>query len=617
MLKFATAQIIAAEYGDQHRLTKGAHRAAFTYEARPGYLYVRSRAISSRTNDNHDEFPAAEIAAAYRTFIGKPVFVNHVNENHRRSRGVIIDAALHEDKNPDGTPDTWAEVLMEVDAKNFPKLARAIIKGEVDRTSMGCDVERSVCSACGNVATTPAEYCAHIPGLKGKRIFRHTASGKRLGELVRETCYGLRFFENSILVEAPADPTAHFLGVDASGIGKAATINPVDFDHDEPEKDDDEEEGERAPELATPPATERPAQHRVPHDGTPNDHPRREDVVKNSRPFTPLKPSLNALQTEAAVNSSERVVDPLMVNADGSISAVAYGEIKAPQDVDTLREENCPVCGDADTYDGLACQVCGFISPPEQFRDPDLSKAKNMDLRKQVVDPTLIDDNGELQRTDENGQPIPGQDPGAEQQDGEEDDQLVSPDQLDENGLTPSPYGDQALDGTQHGPAMSDQNGDGMIQPDEIDPDGNANVQNNDLVDPEMGGQAAPRALPYGAQDHTGDPFTRGPDMPYKPGGPDGPDGLSDEDKGTGAPVPGTPGDNFPDLFCPGCGFGADATPPQTQNMANPGAAADGIVAGDVCPSCRRNQLLTPGEINSNYSQTPAVERPAWSSQGV
>ncbi|MFH8483077.1 hypothetical protein [Streptomyces sp. NPDC018055] len=892
MLKFATAQIIAAEYGDQHRLTKGAHRAVFTYEARPGYLYVRSRAISSRCNDNWDEFPADEIAAAYRTFIGKPVFVNHVNENHRRSRGVIIDAALHEDKNSDGTPDTWAEVLMEVDAKNFPKLARAILKGEVDRTSMGCDVERSVCSACGNVATTPAEYCSHIPGLKGKRIFRHTASGKRVGELVRETCYGLKFFENSILVEAPADPTAHFLGVDASGIGKAAKINPTDFDHDEPERDEDEEEGESTPELSSPPSAEQPAQPRVPHDGTPSDRTRREDAVKSGHPFTPLKPSLNTLKTEAAgpqyetpgdhpwfkatklshehilhhwdqatdeekkqgarwypdahhvakaiaklhpditddkeaahkgagvlsayspqqnwwanqhnaarsfvqkkavgkgeglmvmsshasaaqrvldgehhqkvlkgpktadfahliehagykpqsdedikagkprehsdkvvmdrhalsvaagrrlnaddtkgfpsgnrhyyehaadhyrtaaavisdrekrhvpphevqavtwltrqrLNASEdegsrggkgratvqrnqreqwrglagehtphlkedgnshvaRVVDPLMIDADGSISAVAYGEIKAPQDVDTLREENCPVCGDADTYDGLACQICGFISPPEQFRDPDLSKAKTMDLRKQVVDPTLIDDNGELQRTDQNGQPIPGGDPDAEQTDGQEDDQLVDPDQLDENGLPPSPYGDQALDGTQHGPAMSDRNGDGMIQPNEIDPEGNANVRNDDMADPELGGQAGPRELPYSGQDHTGDPFTQGPDMPYKPGGPEGPDGLSGQDKSTGAPVPGTPSDGTPDLFCPGCGFGVDATPPQTQNMADPEMqGTDGIVAGDVCPSCRRNQLLTPGEINSNYSQTPAVERPSWSSQGV
>ncbi|MFI0967088.1 hypothetical protein ACH4S8_37740 [Streptomyces sp. NPDC021080] len=944
MLKFATAQIIAASLGDQQHFTKAAHRAVFTYDARPGFLYVRSRAISSRCNDNWDEFPADEIAKGYQTFIGKPVFVNHKNDNHRRARGVIIDAALHEDKNPDGSRDTWAEVLMEIDAKQFPKLARAILAGHIDRTSMGCDVERSVCSACGNEATTPAEYCAHIPGLKGKRIFRHTASGQRVGELVRETCYGLSFFENSVLVEPPADPTAHFLGVDASGLGKAASKNAAidfsEFDHDGLEDEDDEEDKPYTPSVNAPHPPPAAPQSHVPGEGTARDPQRRRDVITQTRPYIPLKPSLNGLQAaarpakppaqeldeygtpkpkrgqpyepagehpwykqvplhhdnvvahwdkatpeekdsgmrwygdahhvakaiaklhpgitsdeEAAhkgagvlsaysprtnwpqnmfnaahsfargaavrplkddpdkpehvitmgmhADKAQRIMDgehhqPVLnspktqdfahliehggyepqtdeekasgaprrmsgrvvvdrhalsvaagrritdvendahqgfpgaqsgkharhyyehaantyrnaaaaisekegkpvgahqvqavtwlvrqrlngeedranANAkarnlgkgrssgeekikgywkdfagehtpqlkddgnshlarlvgadeileDGTIRTLAYGEIKAPQDVDTLREENCPVCGDKDTYDGQACQICGFISPPNQFRDPDLDMAKRLDLRKQVVDPTLVDDNGELQRVDQDGNAIP-KDPNADPDDpdaqGDPDDpnaQMIDPDQVDENGLPQSPYGDQALDGTQQGPAVSDRDGDGMIQPDEIDMDGNANLQ-QDQVEPGMGGQAAPRELPYWGQDHTGDFFTPGPDMPMRPNEPDkplGPEGLSDEDKSgmpvPGSPgVPGTPGDGVPDLMCGNCGFAADATPPQTQNMANPMEATDGVVDGDVCPSCQRGQLLTPGEINSNYSKAPAVERPAYS----
>ncbi|MFD8648637.1 DUF7178 family protein [Streptomyces mirabilis] len=980
MLKFATAQIIAASLGDQQRLTKAAHRAVFQYEARPGYLYVRSRAISSRCNDNWDEFPAEEIAKSYSSFVGKPVFVNHKNDNHRRARGVIIDAALHEDKNPDGTPDTWAEVLMEIDANKFPKLAKAIIKGHIDRTSMGCDVERSVCSACGNVATTPAEYCSHIPGLKGKRIFRHTASGQRVGELVRETCYGLSFFENSVLVEPPADPTAHFLGVDASGLGKSAAIDFSDYDHDGLEEEDDDEEAKAHTPTPTSPQRPRPPQPHVPSDGTVHDNQRRHDVVTHARPFTPLKPSLNnlqasadlpvgspycqtcnqdlemvrtpggnswahaggtatghpaiphdgrdfnqeahrqdeaamwtpehptsqgpqrpvpggpgyiaSLQAEAAgpqyqnpgdhpwfketglshehvlshwdqatdeekkqgarwypdahhvakaiaklnpditddkeaahkgagvlsayspqqnwwanqhnaarsfvdkkavgkgeglmvmsshANAAQRIMDgedhqkvlkgpktadfahliehggndehgqpskrvvmdrhalsvaagrrlnaddakgfpssnrhyyehaadhyrtaaavisdrekrhvpPHEVQAvtwltrqrlnaaedegspggkgrqtvqrnqrqqwkdlagehtpqlkddgnshvsklvsadaileDGTISTVAYGEIKAPQDVDTLREENCPVCGDKDTYDGQACQICGFISPPTQFRDPDLDMAKRLDLRKQIVDPSLVDNNGELQRVDDSGNAMP-QDPNADPNDpndpnapvdpNDPDSQMVDPDQLDENGMPQSPYGDQAIDGTQQGPGVSDRNGDGMIQPNEIDMDGNANVQ--DQVDPEMGGQAGPRELPGWGKDRTGDAFTPGPDMPYRPDEPGNPNdvlGQDDDDRNamgmpTQEPMMGRPGDGIPDLMCGNCGFAADATPPQTQNMGNPMAATDGVVDGDVCPSCQRGQLLTPGEINSNYSKAPAVEHPAYS----
>lgn len=202
---------------------KEAHRADFNYDPQPGFLYVRSRAISSRCNDNWDEFPANEIEASYHTFIGKPVFVNHSNDDHRKSRGVIIDAALHKDSNKDGTPDTWVEVLMEVDANRYPKLAQAIIAGEVDRTSMGCDVGFSVCSACGNKATTPSEYCRHIPQLKGSKLIRRNAStGKPEEELVREICYKLSFFENSLLVEEPADPTAFLTGIDDRGLRMSA-----------------------------------------------------------------------------------------------------------------------------------------------------------------------------------------------------------------------------------------------------------------------------------------------------------------------------------------------------------------------------------------------------------
>lgn len=220
MLKYATAEVIDAVMATSHSsLVRTAHRAAFDYTPREGYLYVRSRMISSRCNDNFDEFPAEEIKKAYATFVGKPVFVNHHNEDHRRARGIILDAALHEDRNPDGSPDTWVEGLMEVDAVHFPKLAKAILAGHIDRTSMGVDVAYSLCSVCANRATTPLEYCAHIPGQKGRQHYRVTASGERVGTLIREKCHGLHFFENSLLVEEPADPTAFFLGSVERGPG--------------------------------------------------------------------------------------------------------------------------------------------------------------------------------------------------------------------------------------------------------------------------------------------------------------------------------------------------------------------------------------------------------------
>lgn len=221
MVRYAEATVLAAALGRRHAGRRTAHRADFRYTPRPGFLYVRSRAISSRTNDNYDTFPASEIKAAWRTFLGKPVFVNHHNEHVARMRGAIIDAALHEDTNPDGTPDTWVEVLMEVDAVRFPRLAELVMRGDIERTSMGCNVAYSICSFCGNKAETPMEYCPHIARMKGSLIYRTTASGRREAVLVSEICYGLGFFENSLLVEQPADPTAYVLGVE--GISAAAS----------------------------------------------------------------------------------------------------------------------------------------------------------------------------------------------------------------------------------------------------------------------------------------------------------------------------------------------------------------------------------------------------------
>lgn len=213
--KFANVQVLDAwrvPAGNSARaLRKAAHRVSFAYTPRPGYLYVRARAISSRTNDNWDTFPAEEIEKGYRTFLGKPCFINHHNANHRRARGVIVAAAMHHDRNPDGSPDVWTELLHEIDAQRFPKLAQAILAGRVNRTSMGVDCEYSTCSACGNRATSPAEYCVHMPSKKGMKFRKRGSDGRLREGIIHEICAGLTFFENSFLVEDPADPTAHVL----------------------------------------------------------------------------------------------------------------------------------------------------------------------------------------------------------------------------------------------------------------------------------------------------------------------------------------------------------------------------------------------------------------------
>jgi hypothetical protein len=617
--KYATLQVLeswrAPRHGAADVLRKRAHRVGFDYQPRPGYLYVRSRMISSRCNDNHDEFPANEIVAGYKTFLGKPVFVNHHNASHRRARGVIVAVALHRDRNPDGTPDTWVEGLMEVDAVRFPKLAQAILAGRVNRTSMGVDVERSTCSACGNVATSPAEYCKHLPAMKGKK-HRRRVEGKVREEIIREVCAGLSFFENSLLVEDPADPTAYVLGKpDARGLSMAASMRPAETDfhlveaagrYQDPsehpffqanpvnsryivEAYNDSTDNEKALGhrwysdahhiagaiaggnyargagllSAYSPQTSWPANlmnasnaHRNPENppgkgsGAMGMHQKAASrILAGEDNNSVLKaPKTNAFahliehgdDTEAdkasgnhrvvidrhamSVAINRRVtkdddmgflgnphyyehvanayrqaaadlnarygqtVSPHQVQAvtwlrqqrlneraDAESAAgkgrnartindwrrwhehqnehhpdlatgenmhsttphqgsrkVAYGETKVPQQVDTLRAENCPVCGEQDVWSGDRCPVCGFVAPPDMFRDPDVDKAA--ETREE------LDSEGEVTlppegQVDNEGTP---QGPVGDEQQGsfpDADNQMLHPDQLTPNGV--------------------------------------------------------------------------------------------------------------------------------------------------------------------------------------
>jgi hypothetical protein len=621
VLKYAALEMLDAwRQPAAGGISRVAHRVAFHYDPRPGYLYVRSRMISSRTNDNHDTFPADEIEKGYKTFLGKPVFVNHNNANHRRARGVIVAVALHRDKTRDGRADTWVEGLMEVDAVKFPKLARAILEGKVNRTSMGVDVDWSTCSACGNKATSPAEYCKHLPALKGRKIRqRNKKTGKVEERLIHEICAGLSFFENSLLVEDPADPTAYLIGKpDTRGMEKAASLRTAasepDFhDHipnsclncgdpvaflpasrngrypDRWKHDSgrlyDHEAAPAHPELRNPkmlPSTFGGTRCAVcgegvkvnlhslgtstggwhHHDGMLRDHPavplnpqavydsvpgtraaydqarqqmrehmhrqfeqmegrplprtpRGDEAQMPPDPFTARRkrPRRQAAGPPDRFRESfthcsgcgvplENPDDPAAANSPGdwlhhgyphlcmncaigplsdegglpgtpgkphpifpgnkggyhlrpgvagdpmftdrlpesyrawepgdairqstSSRKTAYGETRVPPQVDTLRMDECPVCGEHNVWSGSRCPVCGFVVPPSVFRDPDTDKAR------QVRD--QLDSSGEV--TDDQMDP---QDPGMGEEPigsgGDADDQLTHPDQIAPDGV--------------------------------------------------------------------------------------------------------------------------------------------------------------------------------------
>ena len=181
----------------------------FNFTPEPGYVYAVSRAISSRVNANYDAWPVDQNKKSYKTFVGRPIYVEHNNSDPDRARGVILDAVYRESKLASGVTDASVYCLMEVDAHSFPKLANAVMEGSLNAVSMGADVEGTQCSACGKYASKPAEYCTHIPRLKGRNVTVYK-EGKRIDSLVFESCIKPNFFELSFVFE-PADESAWLL----------------------------------------------------------------------------------------------------------------------------------------------------------------------------------------------------------------------------------------------------------------------------------------------------------------------------------------------------------------------------------------------------------------------
>ena len=259
---------------ERDKLARDFNLASFTPE--PGMIYTRVRAISARVNRNFDGFESSELKRAYRSFEGRPVFVNHENADPTRTRGIVVASAYREDGD-----DRYIELLIEVDAQAFPKLAQEIADGNIDSVSMGCEVESTICSYCGNEADDLGEFCEHILNHKGQTLSRLADNGIVEDALVYEICRGVNFFEISFVFD-PADETA----------------------------------------LAQ-----------------------------------------NVIDSRTAMRKR------------------SYGERVAPQPVDTLTDSGpCPQCGTED-YNGKQCRWCDYIAPPEEFQDPDTSKAKENDLR--------------------------------------------------------------------------------------------------------------------------------------------------------------------------------------------------------------------------------------------
>ena len=190
------------------------------------FLYMRVRMVSAvekhGPNANGDAFEHAELAARYATFIRAAVNIDHDNDSPEKAVGFILDARYLPD-------EMYVEGIHAIDRvlaeQKRPGIIHAIESGVVQDSSMGCYVEKSICSEClrqagwgGNfddlnkyaallslgrgIATVPEEYCHHI-GKFGEK--KGGANGPY------EINRGVTFFEDSIITTAGADKDAKYL----------------------------------------------------------------------------------------------------------------------------------------------------------------------------------------------------------------------------------------------------------------------------------------------------------------------------------------------------------------------------------------------------------------------
>jgi len=127
-------------------------------------------------NNNLDAWSREVLMKSYKTFIGAHNFVEHV-QIENLSKGRIIDAVAR-----DIGDSVYIDILIATNRKHTD-LVKAIENGRMAAMSMGCSVDFTVCTKCGNVAADETEMCGHIKYEKGNTFFDDQGRQHRIAEL--------------------------------------------------------------------------------------------------------------------------------------------------------------------------------------------------------------------------------------------------------------------------------------------------------------------------------------------------------------------------------------------------------------------------------------------------
>lgn len=161
---------------------------------------------SELPNRNGIGFPLSELVAfdpemgmqAYKTFKGKPTYLEHNNSVFKEAKGIILDSYLRKFENF-GQGKIWKLLtLLAFDRTKDTKVYNSIANNKENAYSVGAYVNNYSCSYCSK----PAGNCDHI-NLK-KDIDFYELNGK----LVYRRVHGITGFEVSLVPSGPAYLTA-------------------------------------------------------------------------------------------------------------------------------------------------------------------------------------------------------------------------------------------------------------------------------------------------------------------------------------------------------------------------------------------------------------------------
>lgn len=180
-------------------------------------IYIRNESVHAEethgANDNGDAFPSDELRNRYSSFIGSRVTFDH---NEKFETGSVIDSVYIQPviAGKVVTSGDYVENFLKVDKERAealrPGSVARIIAGDFTDTSMGAIVAFTECSVCTHRAYTEDEYCEHITAGKNRMVTAADGSEKK----VYERCFGVTFFEDSIIIPAQYGGIAGGRGAD-------------------------------------------------------------------------------------------------------------------------------------------------------------------------------------------------------------------------------------------------------------------------------------------------------------------------------------------------------------------------------------------------------------------